>query len=317
MHSEGSFLLVAVIMVGGILCGYLLRRRKIFSDKGRRIFSLVMLLSTYPVVGLLAVWRMPLQRQFAVLPLIQVLLIILLIGASLAVSYIHRLTKTDRGVFVCACALSNIGFTMGGLVCYVAYGAEGLGLAQIYPMLWHPVGVLVVFPLAYHFSPHSAQRSLGSVVWHGIWHIRSVVMAGVMVGIILSLKEVAYPSWIQEYRVLELTMIIGTFLAYSIIGLSLYLGQIQKYIRLYFSQAAVRFVISPLLALLLVALFGLRISELPGKVVLTMGFMPSAIYTVLIANLFDLNSRLASALFVVNTAVFLVIVLPLLAIFAF
>ena len=316
MHGEGSFLLIMAIIVGGIFSGYLLRRRGLFEDRGRRIFSLVVLLSTYPAVGLLAVWRVPLQKEYAILPLIQALWLVLLIAASWAVSYIHRLSKKDRGVFICACALSNVGFTMGGLVCYLAYGAEGLGLAHIYLLLWSPVVVLVVFPLAHYFSPHAAQQSLGKVIWQGIWHIRSVVMVGVTGGLILSWQKVPYPVWVTDYKVLQVLMIIGTFLAFSIIGLSLHLNQLRGYIRLYISQAGVRFVISPLLALLMVGLFGLGMSELPAKVVLTLGFMPAAIYTVLIANLFDLNAKLASALFVVNTAVFLIIVLPIFFIFA-
>jgi predicted permease len=43
------------------------------------------------------------------------------------------------------------------------------------------------------------------------------------------------------------------------------------------------------------------------------GFMPTAVSSVLIANLFGLNTRMASALFVVNTVIFLVLVLPILA----
>jgi predicted permease len=109
---------------------------------------------------------------------------------------------------------------------------------------------------------------------------------------------------------------VGTFGAFAVIGLSLHLGQIRKYISLYLGQAAVKFMVAPLLALVMIAVFGLKSNQLAAKVVLTQGFMPTAVNSVLIANLFGLNSRLASAMFVVNTAIFLLIVLPILAVFA-
>ena len=57
---------------------------------------------------------------------------------------------------------------------------------------------------------------------------------------------------------------------------------------------------------------GLPVRALPGAVAAIEGFMPTAVNCVLIANLFGLNTRMASALFVVNTAIFLVLVLPIL-----
>lgn len=315
MHGEGSFILITAIVLGGILCGYLLRRTGLFHDKVRRILSLVVMLSTYPLVGLLAIWQMTLRKQFSILPLILVLWMILLFAVGWLFSYIHRLSRADRGVFICTCGLSNLGFTMGGLILYSAYGAEGLGLAHIYLLFWNPVIVLVVFPLAHYFSPHSAQKSLPKVIWHGIWHIRSAIMFGLIVGIILSMRNVPYPAWLDQYKVLQTLMIAGTFLAFTVIGLSLHLSKLREYIRLYISHAGFRFITSPLLALLMLAVFGLDRSELSAKVVLTLGFMPAAVYTVFIANMFDLNAKLASAMFVVNTAIFLIVVLPILFIF--
>ena len=65
----------------------------------------------------------------------------------------------------------------------------------------------------------------------------------------------------------------------------------------------------------MVSLFGLKFQELPAKIVLTQGFMPAGVYSVLLSNIFGLNARLASALFVVNTGLFLLVVLPILALF--
>ena len=60
-------------------------------------------------------------------------------------------------------------------------------------------------------------------------------------------------------------------------------------------------------------LLGFRVWELPGAVAVIQAFMPTAVSSVLISSLFGLNTRMASAMFVVNTAIFLVLILPILA----
>ena len=46
------------------------------------------------------------------------------------------------------------------------------------------------------------------------------------------------------------------------------------------------------------------------SVIQIQSFMPAAIYSVVTAVLFDLDARLASSLFVVNTLIFILLVLP-------
>ena len=70
--------------------------------------------------------------------------------------------------------------------------------------------------------------------------------------------------------------------------------------------------VMPLVSLALVLLLGFKVLELPGAVAMIQAFMPAAVNSVLLANLFGLNARMASALFVVNTAIFLLLVLPIL-----
>ena len=313
MPSGNPFVFVLLIIVGGLCCGYLLRRGKLLGDRASQIISLIVIVISYPSVAFLSIWPSTLQSKFALLPCIQVLSLIIMVAVSLIVSRLHRLTKTDRGTFALACALSNLGYTMGGLVCYFFYGSDGLALAQIYVTFWNPAIVLLIFPLANHFNPRSAQKSLGQVIFSGIWHIRSACVIGLAAGITFSLLKIPYPSWIKTYHLVQILMVVGTFITYAVIGLGLHLGDIRGYTRLYLSQAGVKFVIAPLLAVVMINLFGLEVHDLPAKVVLTQAFMPTAVYSVLISNIFGLNARLATALFVVNTGLFLLVVLPTLA----
>ena len=212
-----------------------------------------------------------------------------------------------------ACALSNQGYTMGGLACYLLFGAAGLGLSRIYVAFWPPLLVFVLFPLANSYSTQLSKKSMGLVILEGIWHVRSLVVVGLGMGIALSLLKVPYPRWIETYHLLKILVFVGTFASFGMIGLSLHANHISKYVSLYLSQGFVKFIIAPLVSVAMVLLLGFGAWELPGAVAVIQGFMPTAVSSVLIANLFGLNTRMASALFVVNTVIFLVLILPILA----
>ncbi len=84
---------------------------------------------------------------------------------------------------------------------------------------------------------------------------------------------------------------------------------------LHIKLAMVKFCLAPLLFLVLLCVARYFLPSLPQmaqQVVMVQSFMPAAIFSVVIANLFGLNARLASTLFLVNTVVFLVIILPVL-----
>ncbi len=314
MQGLNNFLVAVAVIVGGVLCGYLLRRLRIIDERhGPRIALLVVAVGL-PLITCLSVWPITIESRFTLLPVIQTLSFIVVLLISVVLVRLHSLGKqTDRGTFVLACALSNQGYTMGGLVCYLFFGAIGLGLSRIYVAFWPLLLVLVLFPLANSYSGQSAKKSIGTVIFEGIWHVRSLSMVGLGVGIAFSLLKVPYPHWIQTYYLLKILVIVGTFVSFGVIGLSLHLDHIGKYGRLYLSQGFVKFIIAPLVSVVLVVLLGFRAWELPGAVAVIQGFMPTAVNSVLIASLFGLNTRMASALFVVNTAIFLVLILPILA----
>lgn len=312
MSSLASFVIAVVSIVGGISCGYLLRKTGLLAERYAPRFSFVVIIIAAPLISFLSIWPTPLQSSVSLLPCIQALTFLVLVPVSLLVGRLHHASTIDRGTLSLACALSNNGYTVGGLICYLLLGSEGLALAQIYIVLWNPLIVLVVFPLASHFGTGSHGQTLGRIIFNGLWNVRSICAIGVVAGIVFSLQKIPYPGWIKTYHLLRILVIAGTFTSFCVVGLTLHFGQIRRYTRMYLSHAAVRFMVAPSLSLLAVILFGLKFNEVPTLVVLIQGFMPTAVNTVLISNLFHLNARLASALLVVNTGIFLVVILPLL-----
>ena len=129
------------------------------------------------------------------------------------------------------------------------------------------------------------------------------------------------PAWLSgKLRIgplpLSLTnCLIGLAIAlmYFTIGLRIHFSELGKYKNLYGPLLAVKFVIGPAIAAVLVGLGGLfsEIHPVSRAVIIIEATVPVALYSVLISNMFELNGRLASLLFLVSTVVYLVAVLPL------
>ncbi len=100
---------------------------------------------------------------------------------------------------------------------------------------------------------------------------------------------------------------------FFVIGLTLHLSRLKHYVAECASLSAIKFIVSPIAAIGLIALVqaaGLHLDHLRINVMLVESAMPTAVFAVVAANLYGLNARLASLLFVVNTVVFLAVVLP-------
>ena len=93
------------------------------------------------------------------------------------------------------------------------------------------------------------------------------------------------------------------------------MSRLRNYVYLYFPLAGVKFIATPTAALALVSLLGLAGRDLSGlvrEVIIVLSVTPSAVVMVTISNVFDLDGPLASAIWVVTTGIFAVIVVPVL-----
>jgi predicted permease len=93
------------------------------------------------------------------------------------------------------------------------------------------------------------------------------------------------------------------------------ISRLKNYISLYFLIAAIKFILTPAAALLLIALLasaGQNLNSTVQKVIIILSATRSAVLTVTMSNVFDLDGPLASALWVVTMAIFVVVVVPML-----
>ena len=119
----------------------------------------------------------------------------------------------------------------------------------------------------------------------------------------------------SKFHIIDIFVYIASSLSFFAIGLRVKLSRLKNYINLYFPLAAVKFILTPAAAFLIIwllALTGRNLDGLVEKVIIVLSATPSAVLMVTMSNVFDLDGPLASALWVVTTAAFAAIVVPVL-----
>jgi predicted permease len=293
--------------------GYLSRRTKLVPERAATWLMTATIAFGYSVVSFLAIWGMKLHLADAWLPAMAAVHIVLMGGVALLVARPFIRDRERLGVFGIASALGNTGFTMGGFVIYILFHEPGLALVSILGLMWMPVLVLLVYPTTRHFAGDRGGGSLGRLILRSIFDYRSIGLPVSLVAIGLSLGGVPRPDWITHIHAVDIMIFLITAAAYFSIGLRLHLSDIATMKRLLPALAGMRFLIGPALGLGLVALTHLTPWPLTGlrrDVLLIETCVPTAVTLVAVANMFSLRPRDASILFVVNTVMYLAIVLP-------
>jgi predicted permease len=188
-----------------------------------------------------------------------------------------------------------------------------MGLANIYILLFVPVVVLVMYPLARHHSVGHPAESLPRLLARSVVDWRSIGLPATAVAIALSALQVPRPALVSEWHLVDALVYVVTPLAFFGIGLRLHFSRVLPLWRLLLGLALVRFGVCAGAGIGLAALTCLTpwpIRDLRWDVYVIQAFVPTSVTMVAVANMFGLHPREASVLFVVNTALYLVLVLP-------
>lgn len=267
-------------------------------------------------IALFVIWQMKLTRQLIWLPLIGVCLMTTISFFSIKLFSFLNLNHKTRLTLTLAGGLSNIGYTGGAFVCYVLFGTVGLAMANIYILLWLPTAYLIFFPMlkAYELNSTKSGRNPKFKLSY-LLDLRLLAVLASLTAIVLNLTNIQSPQLVYRLHIIDIFIYSASFLAFFAIGLRIKPAHLKNYINLYFILSAVKFIIAPIIAFLILSLLGLAgidLTILVKKVIIVMSVAPTAVFMVTMSNVFSLDSRLASALWLVNTSTFLVIVMPIL-----
>jgi predicted permease len=307
-----QFIITGGLILGAMLAGYAARKfAKVGEELAERLMTVVAV-AGYSVIGLLAVWVTPLSGRDLLLPALGAVHVLVLTVIALAVGKAVAREPGEVGVFAITAGFGNLGFTMGGFVCYLLFGEPGLGLTSVYGIMWTPATILIMYPIARHYVG-GLSKSLPRLLGESLLDYRSIGLPLTIVGIALALTGVPRPAWVSSWRVVEILMFAVSGVAYFSVGLRLHLSHVPRIRGLIAALAGMRFVVGAGVGLLLATapwLLGVPLSPLTWKVFVVEGFVPTAVTSVAVANMFGLRPREASILFVTNTIMYMAVVLP-------
>ena len=310
-----------VFLIFSLLCvaaGYTARKRRWASERVSVPLQLGALLWGWSPVAMVSFWRLPLSgpdgRQVAIVMLMQpvVMVITTMVAAALAARL--RATAAQRGVLLIGAGISNTGFTLGAFLCYalIKPGPLALSYGMAFTMAMGVSLVLVMYPLAHHYGGTGGGSILRLVI-ASFTTVRAMPLYLSGFGVLLNLAGIPVPRQLDDWHIMEAIFFLGAGAAYAGIGLRLRLGDSLAAWRMHLILAAVQFIVHPaatLAILVMLAAAGATPLPLVRDVLVVESFMPTAINIVILANLFHLDARLASVLWLWNTAIFCAIVLP-------
>ncbi len=315
MNIATKFVLIVTGITIAAAFGYLARKKNWIDEAWAGPLMFYTVIFGWTPASALVLWKLPLQWSLVALPILSTLMPVLLAPFGYLFARLHKLDPKSAGTFIVAAGISNIGFTMGGFVCYCLFGDYGLGYANLFCASWALPYVGLYYPLARRFGDPDARLSVRFIL-RSFFDMRSLPILGSIIGLAVNLLKTPMPDFISVFHVVDLLIIGSVIVSFATVGLQIHFSHLAQKKILHLSLAAVKFCITPALMVPVLFLAQILFGDLPllaRKVVYIQAFMPTAVFTVIISNLFHLNPRFASMLFFVNTAIFLALVLPVIA----
>ncbi len=239
------------------------------------------------------------------LPLAGVGMVIVSFLLGKAVVTFMNLPKRSAKVYVISSSLANNGFSMGGFLCYLFAGEKGLALSAIFLAYYIPYTFLFIFP--YAGIQDRSEIFKWRFVKDFLFTRRNLPIYAVFTALLIKSLGIERP---QIYFPLDILLIISISLYYFTLGINFKMSDLNPMSLKQLLLASQKFIVLPAITYFFLQQFGFS-SEI-RQVIFLQSFMPVAIYAVITTVMFNLDTRLASSLFVVNSVFFLMVVLPIL-----
>jgi predicted permease len=286
----------------GNLCRY---QAKLNEDFFRRMI-VVNICGISPILSILTLWVLPLNYSLIWLPVIGVLLCVIPgIAAYFRVKNKFQ-SELDKGSYILSAILSNT-TTLGGLCAYILYGEVGFASTQMVVMLQNVVMFMFCFPLAQYYYQKSVGGNFSKQSLSAMFMNRNQLpVVGMAIGILLNVMGTVRPTFAGI--VVDPLVHFGAWTALIPIGYAIDTAGMREYYSGLLDLIPIKFILTPLAAYMIASL--LIADEIILNTIVILAAMPTAINTVIAAQLHKLNVNIATAAFVLTTAVFIGIELP-------
>jgi predicted permease len=297
-----KFIIFQLLIIIPFVIG--MRARRSLADPAamsKKVIRLNLTMLEPPVI-LWSIWGLPLHSDHLYLPLAGLVIVVAGFIMGVITLPLLKLEGTSRKTYLISASLANHGFTMGGFICYLFLKETGLGLSSIFIIYFMPYTFIAIFSYA---RMKGGRLTMGSLRDFLIGY-QNMPLYAALLALMLHMARVQRP---QLEPPVDILIMISMALYYWALGLSFSPAGVLPLKAEHFTLAAIKFLALP--ALTFLALLAVPLDPDVKSVIRIQSFMPAAIYSVVTSVLFDLDTRLASSLFVVNSIVFMLVVLPL------
>jgi predicted permease len=286
----------------GNLCRYQSKLDKNFFQR----MIVINICVIYPILTVLTLWTMALNYSLIWLPIIGILLYIIPgVAAYLRVQNKFD-SELDKGSYVLSAILSNT-TTLGGLCAFIMYGEVGFAFAQMIVMLQNIVMFMFCFPLAQYYYQKSIGGNFSKQSLSTLFINRTQLpVLGMAIGIVLNVMGTVRPAFAG--LMVDPLVYLGAWTALIPIGYAIDTAGMRKHYSGILDLIPIKFILTPAVAYLIARL--LITDEIVVNTIVILAAMPTAINTVIAVQIHKLNVNIATAAFVLTTAVFICIELP-------
>ncbi|SDE97932.1 AEC family transporter [Sporomusa acidovorans] len=308
MNIQVKLIYFAVDLLVPLIVGYLFRNKPWPDGNFFDNMANCNMLLLYPFLSILSFWVLPFRWELAWLPAFGVILCFIPGLIAYLISRNKYNNPLDNGSYIIAAILSNIG-TLGGLCTFILYGETGFAYTQLVAVLQAAVIFLVCYPLADYYRRSGQGADMGRVPLAKLFFSRNQLpVLGLVIGFLLYYFHVPRPAILGE--IFDPLVHIAAWTALIPVGYSLDFSAIQKYYVSTLDLVPVKFVFTPLIAYVIAQQVFSDQKIIHAVVILAS--MPTAISAVIIAKLHGLNVHITNASFILTTALFLLVIYPLL-----
>jgi len=282
-------------------------------ESAAKLLIRINLIIIEPLILFWTIWGMRLNSDVALLPIAGLGTASLGFFSGKLMLKLLKLEGVTADSYLISSILANQGMTMGGLICYIIAGEQGLALATIYVVYYLPFVFTFIFPFAKYSSVRhklkneSVPRNRLRDFTFFFFSLQNLPLGSIIAALIINLADVQRPDINFPLDPLLFTTIL---IYYLTLGINFQTGHIKSGLKEQGALASSKFIFIPFITFTVLSF--VELDPAVETVIQIQSFMPAAVYSVICSILFDLDAKLTSGLFVINSILFLGIVLPVL-----
>ena len=297
---------MVIVLFCPLAVGYLCRYRQWASETFFRSMIQFNLYFFYTLLSVLSFWNLELRPELVWMPVFGILMALIPGIAGYVWSSGHYQDPLEKGSYLIASILSNIG-TLGGLCVFILFGETGFAYIQLALLSQNMILFLFCFPLAQYYylqSLHGGSYVLPSM--SVLLNPNQLPVLGVLAGIGLHYSGFQRPEFWNH--LIDPLIHIAAWTALLPVGYSIELTEMRQYYRRVLNLIPIKFIITPVLTYYM----GMLVLDDPTMrySLLILASTPTAINAVVTAKIYKLNVPIAMAAFVITTTVYIAIVVP-------